>query len=273
MLCKLCKIFMNRYIYKGHIVHKNLGQYFLINKMVIANIVKAIHPLYDDLLVEIGPGLGSLTLPIGNFVNKLFAIELDKDLVLYLLKNKFIFSNLIIFEQNVMSFNFCYFSLISKKNMRIFGNLPYNISVPLIFYLIKYIDHTQDMYFMMQKEVINKLISLPGSKDYCRLTVIVQYYYKIIFLFDISCKSFFPNPKVNSSFVKFIPRHHDIYKVNNIRLFNLIVKSAFMYRRKMLRNSLSNFFSFKDIIKLGIDPNLRAENISVSDFCKLSNGL
>ncbi|WDI79034.1 16S rRNA (adenine(1518)-N(6)/adenine(1519)-N(6))-dimethyltransferase RsmA [Candidatus Purcelliella pentastirinorum] len=264
---------MNNFIYKGHIVKKYLGQCFLIDNKVIKNIIDIINPLYDDVLIEIGPGFGALTIPVSNFVRKLFVIELDKDLVLYLCNNKLISSNVVIFKQNVMSFNFCYFSLIYNKNIRIFGNLPYNISVSLIIYFIRYINHIKDMYFMMQKEVVDKLISLPGNKNYCRLTVIMQYYYEIFFLFNVYSKSFTPSPRIDSSFVKIIPRSKNIYKVNNIKLFNLIVKSAFMFRRKMLRNSLSNFFTVNDLIKLNINPDLRAENISVYDFCKLSNNL
>ncbi|WDI78661.1 16S rRNA (adenine(1518)-N(6)/adenine(1519)-N(6))-dimethyltransferase RsmA [Candidatus Purcelliella pentastirinorum] len=264
---------MNNFIYKGHVVQKSLGQCFLIDKQIVKNIIHVINPLYNDVLIEIGPGFGSLTIPVSNFIKKLFVIELDKDLVSYLCNNKLVSSNVVIFKQNVMNFNFCYFSLIYNKNIRIFGNLPYNISVSLIIHLIKYINHIKDMNFMMQKEVVDKLISSPGSKNYCRLTVIMQYYYEIFFLFHVYPKSFIPNPKIDSSFVKIIPRGKNIYKVNNIKLFNLIVKFAFMYRRKMLRNSLSNFFTVKDLIRLNINPDFRAENISVYDFCRLSNNL
>lgn len=261
---------MNNHSYKNkkYYVRKRFGQNFLKDKLIIKKIVSFINPQFNDLIVEIGPGLGSLTYPISYYVSNLNAIEIDKDLFLYL-KKKYINNKITFFNQNVMKFNF--FNLTKNKNqkLRIFGNLPYNISTNLIFYLFQYSDYISDMFFMFQKEVANRLIANPGNKSYGRLSVMSQYYYDIKCLLTVSPESFIPKPKVNSVFLKISPKKNFLYKINTFFL-DKILKEAFSKRRKIISNSLKNIFSYEKLDYLLINPILRAEDISQEQFYKLA---
>lgn len=247
--------------------NKSLGQNFLIDLNVINNIIKFINPSRHDLMIEIGPGLGALTDPMCRILDQLIAIEYDRtlaDKLNYL-------NNLKIYVQDVLKFDF--FDFFNKSNhfVRIFGNLPYNISVKLLFYLFPFNKHIVDMHFMFQKEVADRLLAIPGTKHYGRLSIIVQYYYDINFLFNVSSKSFFPIPKVNSIFLKLKPHKKLIYYVKNMNQLYLITKIAFSQRRKMIKNSLSLLFNERVLELLSIDSTMRAENLSIEQYCKLSN--
>ncbi|WP_422667095.1 16S rRNA (adenine(1518)-N(6)/adenine(1519)-N(6))-dimethyltransferase RsmA [Buchnera aphidicola] len=262
---------MKKNIYQKHIPLKKFGQNFLIDKIIINNIIQWINPKNSEVLVEIGPGLAALTEPICNMVDSLIIIEIDSNL-LELLKNKNFFSKLIIFNKNALTFD--YLKLFhNQKLIRIFGNLPYNISVSLIIYLFKKIYIIKDMHFMIQKEVADRLIATPGNKSYGRLSILAQYYCHIKIIFNVLPESFFPIPKVYSVFVQLIPRKKYPIYVYDINILSYITNIAFQKRRKILRHSLSSLFSVDKLITLGIDPTLRAENISVLQYCKLANYL
>lgn len=261
---------MNR-MKKYHFPIKGLGQNFLIDKDIIAQIVQIINPKSNEILIEIGSGLAALTKPICRLIKELIVIEIDKNLLNFLKKYSF-YSQLNIFCQNALKFD--YLDLYNKKNklIRIFGNLPYHISTSLIFYLFKNINIIKDMNFMLQKEVAERLVAVPGSKLYGRLSIIAQYYCDIKILLNIFPERFWPIPKVHSSFVNLTPHTSNVpYFTHNINILSYITNIAFQKRRKMLRHSLKKIFSENVLIKLDIDPKLRAENISISQYCRLSN--
>lgn len=251
-----------------HIINKKLGQHFLIDLEIIDKIVNVVNPKNNDFMVEIGPGLGALTYPICKILNELVVIEYDKTLGTELLNN---LKNVKVFIQNVLNFNF--FNLVNDINqsIRIIGNLPYNISIPILTHLFKFSNSIIDMHFMFQKEVANRLLAQPDTKNYGRLSIITQYFYKVIFLFDVRPKSFFPVPKVTSAFVRLIPKKINKLYLKNIDKLSYVTTLAFCQRRKTIKNSLSSLFSVNTLKKLGISPYFRAENLSVQQYCLLSN--
>lgn len=251
--------------------YKKLGQHFLSDISIINKIVSFISPNYEDVLVEIGSGLGAITIPISNFCNIINIIELDGNLV-EILKNRFKSKNkLRIFNKNVLEIDFFKLSEKIGKPIRIFGNLPYNISVHILFHLFKYINIIEDMFFMFQKEVAERICSEINSKKYGRISVISQYFFKIYPLLVIYRNSFVPIPKVDSCFLKFVPNTNIKKKLKDFKVFDLILKAAFSKRRKMIHNNLVNFLNIGEFEKIGISGYNRAENISVNDYCILSN--
>ncbi len=249
---------------------KKYGQNFLINKNIIQDIVRVINPKIEQTLVEIGPGLAALTEPMCKLLQELIIIEIDRNLLFFLKKHSF-YSKLVVFCQDALTVN--YMDLFHKKNqlIRIFGNLPYNISTSLIIFLFKQIKIIQDMHFMLQKEVAERLVAFPGNKSYGRLSIISQYYCNIKILFNAMPEDFRPIPKVHSVFINLTPHINSPYFVYDINILSNITKIAFQNRRKMLRQSLKNLFSEKELIKLEIDPKLRPENLSIFQYCRLSN--
>jgi len=258
----------NKY-YKSHIPNKRLGQHFLIEKAVINKIIQFIQPQLKDNILEIGPGLAALTKPICFFVEKLYVIELDSHLANRLADRSFS-EKLKIFQKNAIDFNFLDVFNTKNKKIRIFGNLPYNISIRFILYLLKFFSIVEDMHFMLQKEVANRLSASPGEKCYGRLSVIAQYYCSIVPLFTVLPSSFSPIPKVDSVFVRLIPHEKFPIPVSKIEVLEMITNAAFGQRRKILRHSLSKFFHIKKLIELGINPMLRAENLTISQYFKLA---
>lgn len=255
-----------------HFSRKRFGQNFLTDKNTIKSIIKVINPNKEQTLVEIGPGLAALTEPMCQFLKELVVVEIDPNL-LNLLKKHVFYSKLIVFCQDALTFN--YLSLFRKKNqlMRIFGNLPYNISTSLIIYLFKQIEVIKDMNFMLQKEVAERLIASPGNKLYGCLSIIAQYYCSIKILFDVAPENFRPIPKVYSMFVSLIPHINSPYYVYDINILSNITNTAFKNRRKILRHSLKNLFSEEVLKKLEVNPRVRAENVSVLQYCRLANYL
>ena len=251
-----------------HVAKKKFGQNFLKDSSIIHAIIQSIQPLQDDLLVEIGPGLGALTKPLLEKTKHLFAIELDRDIVNWM-QNQYSKNNITIFNEDVLNFNFHQFD----KKIRIVGNLPYNISTPILFKCIEDIKIIADLHFMLQKEVVDRMIAAPSSSEYGRLSVMLQYYFAMEHLVHVPKESFDPEPKVESSFVRLIPYDHYPFVANNIDQFGIIVKEAFSQRRKTIRNTLKNFMNANDFENIDINPQLRAENLSVSDFVKISNYL
>ena len=251
-----------------HIAKKKFGQNFLKDSFIIHTIIQSIQPLQNDLLVEIGPGLGALTKPLLEKTKHLFAIELDRDIVNWM-QNQYSKNNITIFNEDVLNFNFHQFD----KKIRIVGNLPYNISTPILFKCIEDIKIITDLHFMLQKEVVDRMIAAPSSSEYGRLSVMLQYYFAMEHLAHVPKESFDPEPKVESSFVRLIPYDNYPFVANNIDQFGKIVKEAFSQRRKTIRNTLKNFMNANDFENIDINPQLRAENLSVSDFVKISNYL
>ena len=251
-----------------HVAKKKFGQNFLKDSSIIHSIIQSIQPLQDDLLVEIGPGLGALTKPLLEKTKHLFAIELDRDIVNWM-QNQYSKNNITIFNEDVLNFNFHQFD----KKIRIVGNLPYNISTPILFKCIEDIKIITDLHFMLQKEVVDRMIAAPSSSEYGRLSVMLQYYFAMEHLVHVPKESFDPEPKVESSFVRLIPYDNYPFVANNIDQFGKIVKEAFSQRRKTIRNTLKNFMNANDFENIDINPQLRAENLSVSDFVKISNYL
>ena len=251
-----------------HIAKKKFGQNFLKDAAIIHSIIQSINPLPNDLLIEIGPGLGALTKPLLEKTNRLLAIELDRDIVSWM-ENEYSKKNITIFNEDVLNFNFNQFD----QKIRVVGNLPYNISTPILFKCIDNILNIKDLHFMLQKEVVDRMVAIPSSPEYGRLSVMLQYYFAMEHLVDVPKESFEPEPKVESSFVRLIPYEQYPFIANNIEQFARIVKEAFSQRRKTIRNTLKSFISENDFEKIGINPQLRAENLSVSDFVKISNYL
>ncbi|AKC60302.1 16S rRNA (adenine(1518)-N(6)/adenine(1519)-N(6))-dimethyltransferase RsmA [Blochmannia endosymbiont of Camponotus (Colobopsis) obliquus] len=261
----------NHFFYQNHKICKKFGQHFLHNINIINSIIHFISPKKHESIIEIGPGLGAITIPISQYGNHIIAIEIDKTLVQKLTKN---FSNqkkIKILQHNILSIDLQNLNI--KKPIRIFGNLPYNISTPIIFHLFNYINLIQDMHFVLQREIVNRLIANPNNKKYGRLSVMVQYFCKIFRLLEIPSHSFTPAPKVHSTLIKLIPHTKKPYTANNVNKLSIIVKTAFSQRRKMIKNSLKFLLSVKQIEKQNINPELRAENLNIKQYCQLSNAL
>jgi 16S rRNA (adenine1518-N6/adenine1519-N6)-dimethyltransferase len=254
----------------AHKARKRFGQNFLHDHNIIYNILVNIQPQPEDHWVEIGPGLGALTEPLIQENITLDVIELDRDLVQYL-TNKFADNkNLTIHSADALSFDFSKLSSQDKK-LRIIGNLPYNISTPLLFHLLNNAFCIEDMHFMLQKEVVDRICAPPGSKKYGRLSVMMQYYCEAEKLFDVPAESFNPIPKVTSAIVKLIPHQVPPVDIPSIEKLSKTVTTAFSQCRKTIRNSLKTVISEQQIIDLEINPELRAESISLFEFAKLSH--
>jgi 16S rRNA (adenine1518-N6/adenine1519-N6)-dimethyltransferase len=254
----------------AHIPRKRFGQNFLHDHRIIYNIISSIQARPGEHWVEIGPGQGALTEPLLKEGVRLDVVELDRDLVA-LLKEKFKrHDNLRIHSADALKFDFALLVDDSRK-LRVIGNLPYNISTPLMFHLLDNASCIQDMHFMLQKEVVDRICAAPGSKKYGRLSVMMQYYCATELLFEVPPESFDPAPQVMSAIVRLIPHQQPPVEVHDVARLNKVVTQAFSQRRKTLRNSLKTLIAEQDIEALNIDPTLRAEMISLSDFAKLSN--
>lgn len=264
---------MNNRVHQGHLARKRFGQNFLTDSDVIDSIVAAIHPQPGEAVIEIGPGLGALTEPVAERMDKLTVIELDRDLAQRLQTHPFISSKLTIYQQDAMTVDFGAIAQQAGLPLRIFGNLPYNISTPLMFHLFSYTSAVKDMHFMLQKEVVNRLVAGPNSKAYGRLSVMAQYYCQVIPVLEVPPSAFRPAPKVDSAVVRLVPHTQLPHPVKDVRLLSRITTEAFNQRRKTIRNSMGHLFYPEQLIYMGIDPSLRAENISVADYCKLANWL
>ncbi len=251
---------------------KRFGQNFLQDQHIIADIIASFAPKESDTCVEIGPGLGALTLPLLKKINHLQAIELDRDLIPILLEKSKSSGELIIHQGDVLQFDFHTLVKPSQK-LRIIGNLPYNISTPLIFHLLNQADIIQDMVFMLQQEVVDRMSAARNGRDYGRLSVMVQYYCQVESLFVIPPEAFSPAPKVFSKLVHLTPHITKPIRAQNETLFADIVREAFSQRRKTIRNSLKNLVRDEIFESLEISPLKRAENLSVEDYVRLSNAL
>lgn len=255
--------------YKNHFIKKHLSQVFLKDQDIITAIIKIINIQKNQKIIEIGPGLGALTKHIINAVDSLIVIEKDINLAERLMKisNK---KNYKILNQDVMKIDFFHLAHIHTQKIRLIGNLPYHISTAFIIHLCKYIHVIHDMHFMFQKEVAKRLLALPNSKEYGRLSIIAQYYYKIIPLLNIPMTAFIPIPKVESMMIKLLPHITPPYPIINTKKLSLLTKLAFSQRRKHIKNSLSTLFSTTEIQQNGINTKLRAENLTIHQYCTLA---
>lgn len=255
-----------------HGPRKRFGQHFLEDTQVIEDIVNVIAPTPGQSLVEIGPGQGALTIPVLKKTGELDVVELDRDLIPVLTARCKEYGTLRIFQADALEFDFS--QLVKKSEpLRVIGNLPYNISTPLIFHLLEFAAFIQDMHFMLQKEVVDRMAAKPGDDAYGRLGIMVQYHCEVTSLFDVGPDAFYPPPKVDSSIVRLVP-HKTIFPfAENYAHFENVVKLAFNQRRKTLRNSLKSLVTGEDWLRNEIDSSLRPEELSVNDYVKLSNSL
>jgi len=254
-----------------HKARKRFGQNFLHDQQVIDRIVNSIAPKSTDLLVEIGPGQAALTRPLLDSGAELHLIELDRDLVVHLEKEFSGHPNITIHSCDALRANLP--ELTGHRPFRLIGNLPYNISTPLIFHVLQWNDLITDMHFMLQKEVVNRMAAAPGSRTYGRLSVMTQYRADVIPLFDVMPESFSPVPKVCSSIVRLNPLKEPPVDAGSADNLKNVVTAAFSMRRKTLRNSLRNVLSEDQIIAAGIDAGQRAEQLSLSQFAALARSL
>jgi len=261
---------MSKRTHLGHQAKKRFGQNFLHNESVISSIVDAINPEPGENLVEIGPGLGALTEPVVERAGKLSVVELDRDLAHRLRHHPFLAEHLTIHETDALKFDFS--ELIKDdKPLRIFGNLPYNISTPLIFHLLSFNDKVKDMHFMLQKEVVERMAAGPNCKTYGRLSIMTQYQCQVIPVMEIGPEAFKPAPKVDSAIVRLVPHKTIKNPVKDIKALNQVCLAGFNQRRKTIRNSFKKLLTSNQLESLGINPGLRPENLSVDDYIMLAN--
>lgn len=251
-----------------HHAKKRFGQHFLNDAYIINLLITSINPKQDDQMLEIGPGLGALTKPILPHLNHLQVIEIDRDVINHL---KHIGGDKLTIH-NVDALNINLDEIIdTHRPLRVIGNLPYNISTPLIFHLLETTPHIIDMHFMLQKEVIDRITATPGNKSFGRLSVMVQYRCETEYLFFVGPESFDPPPKVDSAVVRLKPWKEKPYQASDEVLLSKVVTQAFSQRRKTLRNTLKKLIDAEELIPLGIDPTQRAETLSVEQFVAISN--
>ncbi len=252
-----------------HIARKRFGQNFLQDHGIISHIIGSIEAQPNEHWVEIGPGQGALTEPLLKLGVKLDVVELDRDLVA-LLKHKFQHQDhLQIHSADALRFDFS--ALATGEKLRVIGNLPYNISSPLLFHLMQFTHLIKDMHFMLQKEMVDRMADLPDGADYGRLSVMLQYHCRIESLFNVPPQAFRPVPRVDSAVVRLIPHNPLPYVANDYLFFAELVKQAFSQRRKTLRNCLKQICLPEYFVAAGIDPQWRAEVLSVADFVRLAN--
>lgn len=251
-----------------HQAKKRFGQNFLIDQNIIHKIIDAINPQLGDTIIEIGPGLGALTKPLLQRLDHLDVIELDRDVIPKLLGNCNHDDKLSVHEIDVLKFDFTQL-IDTDSKLRIVGNLPYNISTPVLFHLLSYHSHIRDMYFMLQKEVVDRIAASPGDKNYGRLSVMMQSWLHVEPLFDVSAHCFSPAPKVESAIIQLIPT--DIYtsRIGDATSYERLVKQAFSQRRKTLRNTLKPICDTGAIEDAGIAPSARAETLGIEQFIHL----
>lgn len=262
----------NDKVHLGHTARKRFGQNFLHDHYVIDAIVAVIHPQEGQVMVEIGPGLGALTEPVASQISHMHVVELDRDLAERLRHHPVLKDKLTIHEADAMKFDFNQLKQ-DGQPLRVFGNLPYNISTPLMFHLFEQSGLISDMHFMLQKEVVDRLAAGPGSKAYGRLSVMAQYYCQIIPVLQVGPGAFKPAPKVDSAVVRLVPHTKPALVATQVNDLQRVCLEAFNQRRKTIRNSMRNFITPEQLTLLGIDPNLRPENLTLEQFVTIANWL
>jgi len=261
---------MSNKVHLGHTARKRFGQNFLTDEGVISSIVGAISPDNDHVMIEIGPGLGALTEPVADSIDNLTVVELDRDLVERLKTHPVLKDKLTIHQGDALQFDFTQLKQDGKK-MKVFGNLPYNISTPLMFHLFEFAEHIETMHFMLQKEVVLRLSASPGCKAYGRLTVMAQYYCQVVPVLEVPPGCFTPPPKVDSAVVRLLPYEQKPWPCKDVTVMRHLCTTAFNMRRKTLRNNLKGMLDDDDFAALGIDSTLRPEQISVEQYVAMAN--
>lgn len=251
----------------GHRARKRFGQHFLTDPGVIDAIVRHIHPAAQDVVVEIGPGQGAITDLLARQAGHVHAIELDRDLAKALRRHYADNDSVTIHEADALTFD--YASL--GPQLRVVGNLPYNISTPLLFHLMNFRDRILDMHFMLQKEVVERMAASPGGKAYGRLGIMLGCHLHIESLFDVDRQAFEPPPAVTSAVVRLDPLPPGTYTIDDEAGLSTLVATAFMQRRKTVRNSLKTLADSTDLQAAGIDGGLRPEQISIAQYVALAN--
>lgn len=261
-----------------HQARKRFGQNFLVDQNIIRNIVSAIAPQADDCMVEIGPGLAALTEPLLAKLKHLHVVEIDRDLAAGL-RQRFAPDRMSVHEVDALQFDFSTLAnnadepVATQGTLRVVGNLPYNISSPLLFHLAEHAQVVRDMTFMLQKEVVQRIVADADDDDYGRLSVMLQYRFDCQKLFDVPPGAFKPAPKVMSAIVRLVPRPVSELTALNPQLMSAVVKAAFGQRRKTLRNTLKGLMSDQDFAALEIDATRRGETLTVQDYIRISNHL
>ena len=250
---------------------KSLGQNFLHDNNIIEKIVRQAHILPKDFVVEIGPGLGALTTKILPIVGKLNVVEYDSNIIPILQENCLDLGELVIHHHDILKFNLRDLITEEQQKIKLIGNLPYNISSPLIFHLLKSAEYIRDMHFMLQKEMVQRICATPDNKNYGRLSIMIQYFCQAEALFIVPPAAFTPAPKVDSQIIRLTPYENPPHAAKNFDLFAQIVKAAFAQRRKTLKNTLKQLVNRATLEKAGINPSARAETITLESFVKLSN--
>lgn len=251
-----------------HIAKKRFGQNFLTDRAIINSLIEAISPQAEDCMVEIGPGLGAMTQPLLQRLPHLHVVEIDRDIIEWM-QGHYPQGKLTIHASDALKFDF---GSINDR-LRVVGNLPYNISTPILFHLLDNVPHIIDMHFMLQKEVVERMVAAPSSAAYGRLSVMLQYRLQMEYLLTVPPEAFDPAPKVESAFVRATPYAALPYPARDEALFAKVVTAAFSQRRKTLRNTLKGLLDDAGFAALGIDPQLRAENISPAEFVAIANHL
>ena len=253
----------------GHQARKRFGQNFLHDPGTIERIIRAINPKPDDAIVEIGPGLGALTEEILAVNPRLQAVELDRDLIPVLRTKFFNYPEFRIHEADALKFDFS--QLMVDRPLRIIGNLPYNISTPLIFHLLSQAGVVQDMHFMLQKEVVQRMAAVPGDNNYGRLGIMTQYFCRVQPLFEVGPGAFRPAPKVDSAIVRLVPHKTLPHPTKDLATLQAVVRTAFNARRKTLRKALGGMVSVEQLQSLGINDGLRPENLGLADYVAIAD--
>lgn len=251
----------------GHRARKRFGQHFLTDPGVIDAIVRHIHPAKQDVIVEIGPGQGAITDILARQAGHLHAIELDRDLAAGLRARYSDNPAVTIHDADALAFNFASLG----EQLRIVGNLPYNISTPLLFHLMNFRDRILDMHFMLQKEVVDRMAASPGTKAYGRLGIMLGCHLRIESLFEVNPEAFDPPPAVTSAVVRLDPLPPGTYDIDDEAGLSTLVATAFMQRRKTARNSLKTLAQAQDFAAVGIDAGMRPEQISIAQYVALAN--
>ena len=246
-----------------HIPRKRFGQHFLTDRGIIEDIVQAIAPVAGQAMVEIGPGLGAMTQPLVERLGHLTVIELDRDLAVLLRKKP----ELTVIESDVLRVDFRALAEGAKPKLRIVGNLPYNISTPILFHLLDVADVVQDQHFMLQKEVVDRMVAKPSTSDYSRLSVMLQWRYAMENVLFVPPTSFDPPPRVDSAIVRMLP--HERPESLDVKLFSELVRVAFSQRRKLLRHSLGKWLEARNFSGT-FNLQRRAEEVSVTEYMALA---
>jgi 16S rRNA (adenine1518-N6/adenine1519-N6)-dimethyltransferase len=252
-----------------HRARKRFGQNFLVDTRVIQRIVDAVSPRPGDLIVEIGPGQAALSLPLAETGAEIILVEIDRDLASELERRFAAFPNVRLHTGDALELDFG--ALTDGRRFRLAGNLPYNISTPLLFHLLNWSGRIRDMHFMLQQEVVQRMAAAPGSKTRGRLSVMCQYHCEVTPLFTVPPGAFRPPPRVQSSVVRLVPHAEAPVRIDDMARFERLVLQAFSMRRKTLRNSLRSLLDAAAIERAGVDPGLRPEALSLEDFAALAN--